>query len=409
LGVASLCTLAAVGAVTVAPATAAAPAHGVRQTSAPTGAHHARLRRQLHADLEKYLTAFRTSEHVSAAALTVSMPGHRRAVDVGAGTMRFGGGRPVSRTSMWQIGSNTKAFTSVLLLQLEAMHRLSINDTLGKWLPQYPQWRRVTIKSLLNMTSGIPAYDNQSAFWSAYAAHPYRNLSPRQLVKYAERGKPTTGYSYSNTNYILAGMIIAKAGHRSFAHQLETRIIKPLHLRNLSYRADYYPRRVTRREPAGYFFTNQIPEFSRFMGRDVSRQTLSYGQAAGGIIATTRDMTIWERALYRGRLLPAKQQGELLSLVSKATGKPIKRTSLRDPDGYGLGVGQGTNTIWGTFWFYEGATLGFRTLHLYFPRSGVIMAMGLNSQPSQDHIADLAALVYNTLVSDRIIAGATTT
>ena len=252
--------------------------------------------------------------------------------------MRIGGTRPVRSTSVWQIGSNTKAFTAVMLLQLEAEHRLSISDTVGKWLPAYPQWRGVTIKRLLNMTSGIPTYDHSRALLRAFAARPHRRFTPRQLVAYAEAGTPTHGYSYSNTNYILGEMIIKKVTGDSYAHQLRTRIIRPLHLRNLSYRPHRYPARVTRREPAGYFFNRQIPALSGLVRRDVSRTTLSWTRGAGGIISTTRDMTVWERAMYGGRLLPRHQQRELLSLVSVKTGRPIDHTTPSDPQGFGLGM-----------------------------------------------------------------------
>src|SRR5207245_2843871 len=113
--------------------------------------------------LQAYLQARGIAEHVSATGLSVSLPGDRSTIDVAAGTTTFGGAVPMQPDAIWQIGSNTKAFTSVLLLQLEAEHRLAIDDPLGKWLPQYPQWRDVTIRRLLNMTSGIPDYVQQPA------------------------------------------------------------------------------------------------------------------------------------------------------------------------------------------------------------------------------------------------------
>jgi D-alanyl-D-alanine carboxypeptidase len=81
--------------------------------------------------LALYLQGHASDEHVSAAGLSVSLPGRRPSIDVSAGTTRSGGSRPVTPGSVWQIGSNTKAFTSVLLLKLEAQHKLSIHDTLG--------------------------------------------------------------------------------------------------------------------------------------------------------------------------------------------------------------------------------------------------------------------------------------
>jgi D-alanyl-D-alanine carboxypeptidase len=132
-------------------------------------------------------------------------------------------------------------------------------------------------------------------------------------------------------------------------------------------------------------------------------------RGAGGIIATTHDMTVWERALYGGALLPATQQAELLSVVWTTTGQPIERTSQADPAGFGLGVTQERGGKFGTFWFYEGGTFGFRTIHLYRPDSGVIMAIGLNSYVtpgSSDGIVALAGSVYDTLLSEGVIAPA---
>ena len=317
--------------------------------------------------------------------------------------MRIGGNRAVRSNDVWQIGSNTKAFTSVILLQLEAEHRLSINDTLGKWLPRYRQWRDVTIKRLLNMTSGIPTYDDSPAFLRAFVGAPASLLLSSELVAYASHGKPTHGYSYSNTNYVLAEMIIKKVTHESYRSQLRRRIIRPLHLHHLYYRTSRYPARVTQREPAGYFFNRAIPGLADLLGHDVSRTTLSWARGAGGIISTTHAMTVWEQALYHGRLLPHKQQMELRSLVSATTGKPIQRTTRQDPQGFGLGIAQLTVPGIGRFWFYEGETLGFRTVHIYLPRSGVIVALAVNSQSTVDNISDLIVSVHATLVEDGVI------
>lgn len=389
----------------VVPQVATVPAHAGTATAAVDDDV---LRSELRADLEAYLQARGEPEHISAAALSVSLADRRSSIDVSAGTTTFGGSEPVRPSSVWQIGSNTKAFTSVLLLQLEAEGRLTIEDTVGQWLPQYPQWQDVTIRRLLNMTSGIPTYDDQPAFEEDYVADPLTDFSAEQLVDYAMAGTPTSGYSYSNTNYVLAEMIIERATGHSYRHQLEQRIIEPLCLRDMYYREHLYPPAVTQREPAAYFFDDRDSGLAALVGRDVSRDTLSWARGAGGIISTTSDMTRWERAMYSGRLLPHEQQAELTSLVSTQTGEPIEQTSPTDPGGFGLGVAQLTAEPIGTFWFYEGETLGFRTLHAYLPESGAIIAIGLNSHPADDQIGPLAASVYETLVAQGVIPATST-
>ena len=108
-------------------------------------------------------------------------------------------------------------------------------------------------------------------------------------------------------------------------------------------------------------------------------------------------MTTWDRDLYQGEVLPARQQHQLESLVSQATGKPIPRTTLADPAGDGLGVEQNTTRLFGTIWYYEGQAFGARVMHLYFPRSGMIIALAVNSSTDNDDLGNLAGSVYRTL------------
>jgi D-alanyl-D-alanine carboxypeptidase len=300
--------------------------------------------------------------------------------------------------SLWEIGSNTKAFTSVLLLQLEAEHRLSIDDPLGKWLPQYPQWRDVTIRRLLNMTSGIPTYDDTPAWYADYAANPHTYFSKERLVGYVLDAPATTGWNYSNTNYVLAEMIIEKVTGHSYQDQIYRRLIDPLGLRDLYYRPDVYPPSVTSREPAGYYFNHEFP-LTQFIGRDASRDTLSWARAAGAVMGTMSDLSRWERVLYFGHLLPAQQQAELESLVSLTTGQPITSTSATDPLGFGLGIAQTTAPELGTLWIYEGEGFAHRVVHATFPDSGLIITLGLNSatEDANDQITTLTKTVYETL------------
>jgi D-alanyl-D-alanine carboxypeptidase len=361
------------------------------------GGGTAALVRALRTDLHRYLAARRVPEHISAVSLRLDYRGGP-GINLAVGTTRYGGRMPVSPNALWQIGSNTKAFTSVMLLRLEAEGRLSIDDRLGKWLPQYPRWRNITIKRLLNMTSTIPDYVDQPAFLRAYAAYPRTAFTAARLLSYVYHlplGKP--GYQYSNTNYILAQLILEKATGHSYADQLMHRIIIPLHLHRLCYPPIACAPSLLASMPDGYFFDSTVPQLAALFGEPVPKTNLSYAQGAGGITSSLADMTTWDRALYQGEELPSAQQRQLESLVSITTGRPIRRTTLSDPGGYGLGVSQATTKLTGTVWQYEGETLGYRVVHVYNPRTGLIIALAANSTPTTDDLSALLISVYQTL------------
>ena len=355
------------------------------------------LQAALRQDLSDYLTARRTAEHISAVSLRITFPGTRPAISLADGTTRYDGGPPVSASALWQIGSNTKAFTAVILLQLEAEGKLSISDPLGKWLPQYPAWRDVTIMQLLDMTSRIPDYAAQPAFGAALAAAPGAYFSAVRLVSYVT-GLPLgpKGYSYSNTNYILAQMIIERVTRDSYADQLTRRIIIPLGLESLCYAPYTCPAADAARMPAGYFYMSGAPSL---LGTPMPPLALTWAQGAGAIVTSLQDMTTWDRDLYQGRELPPRQQRQLESLVSETTGQPIARTTPADPLGYGLGVQQYASPSFGTVWIYEGETFGYRVVHVYFPSSGIIIALAVNSatDTDNDELGALAGTVYQTL------------
>ena len=371
---AATCALLAAGTLSFGATSASASQPG--RSTATLGA-------ALGGDLNRYLTDRRTAEHISTVSLRVTFAGSRPPISVATGTASYGGGPPVTAGALWQIGSNTKAFTAVILLQLEAEGKLSISDPIGTWLPQYPAWRHITIRQLLDMTSRIPDYLYQPAFASAFAANQGTRFTPARLVSYVA-GLPLgpVGYHYTNTDYILAQMIIQKVTHDSYADQLTKRIVTPLRLSTTCLAPYTCPAADAGRVPAGYFYIAGGPP--SLIGKAMPPLGLTWAQAAGGIVSSLADMTTWDRDLYQGRLLPARQQHELEALVSQATGKPILRTTLANPLGYGLGVAQAIFPgPTGNFWYYEGQAFGARVLQMYFPRSGMLIALAVNSSTVQ--------------------------
>jgi D-alanyl-D-alanine carboxypeptidase len=389
-----LAAAAATGALLVAAGLASASTASASATPGRQSA--AALRTSLRRDLSRYLTARRKAEHISAVSLRVTFPGSRPAIALAAGTTRYHGGPPVKASALWQIGSNTKAFTSVIMLQLEAEGKLSIGDPIGRWLPQYPAWRHITIRQLLDMTSRIPDYIYQPPFIAAFAADQHTRFTAARLVSYVA-GLPLgpAGYHYTNTDYLLAQMIIEKVTRDSYASQLTRRITGPLRLATTCLAPYTCPASDARRMPAGYFDIAGAPP--ALIGKAMPPLALTWAQAAGGIVSSLADLTTWDRALYTGRLLPARQQHQLESLVSEATGKPIRITTAADPAGYGLGVQQVFNPQTGPFWAYEGQAFGARVIQYYFPRTGLLIAVAANSSTTHDDLENLAGSVYQTL------------
>jgi len=157
-------------------------------------------------------------------------------------------------------------------------------------------------------------------------------------------------------------MIIEKVTRDSYADQLTRRITGPLRLRSTCLAPYTCPASDARRMPAGYFDLAGAPP--SLIGKRMPPLALTWAQAAGGIVSSLADMTTWDRDLYQGEVLPARQQHQLESLVSEATGKPIRRTTVADPLGYGLGVQQLFSPQTRIYWDYQGQAFGARVLHL---------------------------------------------
>ena len=245
------------------------------------------------------------------------------------------------------IGSITKTFVATVVLQLAAEGRLSLNDTVQKWLPgvvtghgYHPA--QITIGQLLQHTSRLRDYISDPRFQTIQAlAQTWR---PQQLVDIALRlGPPVHGWLYSNTNYILLGMIIQKVTGHSPITEIRRRILVPLGLHDTS-----FP--LTSPQIPG-------PHAHGYYGRiDVTNLVNpSVAWTAGAMISTVDDVARFYRALVTGQLLPLAQQRELLDTI------PVHDPGELFAEHYGLGIYR-IQLPCGTAWGHDGGYPGgFKT------------------------------------------------
>lgn len=350
----------------------------------------------LHGILQKYLNERGKIERITAASVVIYKGPNSPVVTAAAGT--------ATPANLFQIGSNTKAFTSTLVMQLEAQGKLNIDEPIGKWLPQYPAWKRLTLHHLLDMTAGLDTYDNTPEWQRDYARSPHRFFTAQELIAYSYRnGKPKVlhGWNYSNTGYLLTQLVLERVTGKAYGDLLRERIFTPLGLRDTYYDPHMLPAPAQNRLVNGYFYSDDSDNanLKPIYDTNVKPYSLSWAQAAGAIVSTPTDVARWVRVLYAGSLLPAKQHAEMQERVSLRTGKAVARTSSADPRTFGLGIAEAKLPGIGVAWFYEGETLGYRVAQIKMPKSGTIICVGLNSQPNakQDHIGPLISSIASAL------------
>jgi D-alanyl-D-alanine carboxypeptidase len=349
--------------------------------------------------LDTWLAARAPIEKVTGIAAYISFGAAGPAIEAFAGKVgRDPDPGPVDQDTLYQMGSTSKSFTVAVILQLEAAGKFSISDKLGKWLPEYSAWKDVTIRRLLNMTSGIPNYSETEWMSRAWANEPTRAFTLKELADAAYPSNANQlpvnkGYYYSNTNYILAAMIAEKAAGKSFSSLVHELVIEPHGLTSTFYEASSYPESVIKRLSHGYFENQACAAYqpkckqtwnSPIIGRDMRDVSVSWMQSAGGAVSSARDVDRWMRAVFGGKVVPPKQQEEWTQLVSTKTGEPIATVSADDPGGFALGLGYKILGPLGAQWFYEGESLGYRTLYVWIADQDLMITVQTNSQPPED-------------------------
>jgi D-alanyl-D-alanine carboxypeptidase len=302
---------------------------------------------------------------------------------------------PVPLDAEFRIGSATKTFVATVVLQLVGEHRLSLSDTVAQWLPGVVEGNgndgtRITVRELLQHTSGIYDYLRDTPVVSGvagYEANRMHTYTAQDLVALAMQHPPYfppgAGMAYSNTNYVLLGMIIERVTGRSWAEEVNARIIAPLGLRHTSTPGTY-----------PYIKGPHAEGYSAFGGPELVDATVvnpTVADAAGSMISTTRDLGRFYRALVGGRLLAPAQLAQMQDTV------PVAQLDAIWPGaGYGLGLAWFPLPCGGGYYGHPGDVPGYHTWDAA-TRDGRTVVVSVTGDPGKSTQLAVNALVEQEL------------
>ena len=281
---------------------------------------------------------------------------------------------PMGSLTLLDAGSITKTFVAALTLQLAGQGVVGLDDPIARWLPGLPYDTGITIRELLDHTSGVDDAFSHPALLAALDANHRQVWTAPHVLAYVGKARfaPGQGFSYSNSNYILVGQLIERATGQTLAALLRQRFFAPLHLTH-TYLQSEEP--ISGSPAHGYEFTSP----TTWAVKDLSDGTphlpftsleTSLG-AAGALVTTADDLARWALYLYRGKVLPPAQLSQMLDFGLTAALNPVLP--------YGRGVERRSFDGRGS-WGHAGSLSGFRSAIRYFPASGgVTIAVMTNS------------------------------
>jgi D-alanyl-D-alanine carboxypeptidase len=282
-----------------------------------------------------------------------------RTQNLAAGVADLATGSPARPYFRHRVGSITKTFIAATVLQLAGERRVRLDAPVARYLPGLlpgDLGGQVTVRMLLNHTSGLGDYDDVLlAGYEEVEALQFRTVTPQELIRTGLSQPPTNApgerWSYSNTNYIILGLLIEKVTGNRYASEVTRRILRPLGLRDT-----YFPGTdpAIRGPHMGAYVV-----WSDGTPRDFQLFNMSWGWAAGELISTAADLNRFYRALLTGRVLSRPLLKEMQTTVPLVPEEP-------EAGGYGLGL------FWlpapcGPIWGHDGGVVGHTTFSLHTP------------------------------------------
>ncbi|MFH8789193.1 serine hydrolase domain-containing protein [Streptomyces roseoverticillatus] len=267
---------------------------------------------------------------------------------------------PMSPGLHMRIGSETKTFTVTALLELVDDGKVKLDDPVGRYIKGVPNGHRITLRDLADMRSGLFNYSEDAGFSKALTSDPYRPFPPQELLGYSFKHpvqfQPGEKFEYSNTNLILLGLVVEKAGGRPLDKFIRERVLKPAGLRHT-----LFPTGTEFPRPHAHGYTDQTASGAV---EDVTNWNPSWAWAAGAMSSDLRDLRTWARVVATGSLLRPKTQAERL----KTLPTPISGV------GYGLGIFNVQGWIG-----HNGSLPGYESLTIHLPEERATLVVLLNT------------------------------
>jgi D-alanyl-D-alanine carboxypeptidase len=273
-----------------------------------------------------------------------------------------------------RIGSVTKTFTATLLLQAAGDGLLSLEDTIDQYIKGVPNGDEITLRQLATMTSGVATYSETRKFPGDPGADLHRVWKPEELAKIGVEDSPLfdpgTEFNYSNTNYVLLGLVLQQVTGKPIGELTRERIIEPLDLKSTSF-PDLADTSLPEPHAQGYTLQGQS---SGEKPRNATDWSASYTWTAGIMISTVDDLLVYGRALGTGKdlLSPARQDERIDSLASDVP--PFDQPPLEGDFGYGLGLMKEHGWIG-----HSGVIAGYNTALYYNRELDAVLVVETNS------------------------------
>lgn len=288
-------------------------------------------------------------------------------------------GFPITSDMEFGIGSNTKLFTGVLLLKLVENNIINLDDSIYQYVPNFNNVNpNITIRQLLNHTSGLADVNNVIGYSDSILTNPNRIFTPTEVMTWV--GPPLftagTSWNYCNTNYILAGMVAESATGQSFGQLLRDSILSPLQL-DSTFLGVYDSVLYTIAHP----WQGGVDKFS------TPRKALnSVAWSAGAMYSTSGEMVQWYNALMNGQVLNQNSFNELTTFVGSGN--------------YGIGL-YNTNMLGRTVWQHGGTIWGgYNSSMVYDTATGIIICVLINQIPAQAFQVSIQLL--STLINNPV-------